>query len=250
MNVITKSGSNAFNGSLGTYYTNNSLQSKNYFQKQATGFSHPDYGRTELPGLGGPVQRNRTFFFTSGDVLRSDVAVSGARTILTPAFIRFMEQARPGNVSTYIAKNFPASFAPDRNFRTAGQHLNAACSGSTPITSPIGSVPCDLQVTGRDVERDLAEKRPAVYGTGRPQPERGEGPHLWLLQPDHYGQGGIRDAGGVSGLHGGVADQQHALQHELDPDHLLVRAERGIVRLGQAVGVSCSIRARTFPASP
>ena len=54
VNVITKSGSNAFSGSLGTYYTNNSLQSKNYFQKQTTGFSHPDYGRTELSwGLGG-----------------------------------------------------------------------------------------------------------------------------------------------------------------------------------------------------
>ncbi|HXW06382.1 MAG TPA: TonB-dependent receptor [Vicinamibacterales bacterium] len=149
VNVITKSGTNELNGSLGTYYTNNTLQSKNHFQKQATGFSHPDYGRTEVSwGAGGPVTRNRTFFFTSGDVLRSDVAVSGARTIMTPEFIRFMEQARPNNVSTFIAKNYPASFAPDRNFRTAGQHLNAACAGSTPIASPIGPVPCNLPVTG------------------------------------------------------------------------------------------------------
>jgi hypothetical protein len=149
VNVITKSGANAFNGSLGTYYTNNTLQSKNYFQKQTTGFKHPDYGRTELSwGVGGPVMKDRTFFFTSGDVLRSDVAVSGARTILTPEFIRFMEQARPSNVSTYIARNFPASFTPDRNFRTAGQHLNAACSGTTAISSPIGPVPCNLPVTG------------------------------------------------------------------------------------------------------
>ena len=167
VNVITKSGSNAFSGSLGTYYTNNHLQSKNYFQKQTTGFSHPDYGRTELSwGLGGPIQRNRTFFFTSGDVLRSDVAVSGARTILTPAFIRFMEQARPSNVSTYIAKNYPASFTPDRNFRTAGQHLNTACSGSTPITSPIGPVPCDLQVTGEGTWNETSPRDGLQY-TGR-----------------------------------------------------------------------------------
>ena len=113
MNVITKSGSNAFNGSLATYYTNNTLQSKNYFQKQAAGFQHPDYGRTEVSwGFGGPVKRDRTFFFTSGDVLRSDVAVSGARTILTPAFIRFMEQARRATLDL-IAKNFPASFTPE-----------------------------------------------------------------------------------------------------------------------------------------
>src|SRR4029453_18424962 len=67
VNVITKSGTNALSASVGTYYTNNSLQSKNYFQKQTTGFTHPDYGRTELSwGVGGPIKRNRTFFFTSG----------------------------------------------------------------------------------------------------------------------------------------------------------------------------------------
>lgn len=149
VNVITKSGSNDYRGSFGTYYTNNGLQAKNHFQKQATGFRHPDFGRTEVSwGLGGPVRQQQTFFFTSGDVLRSDVAVSGARTILTPEFIRFMEQARPNNVSTYIAKNFPASFSPERNFRTAGQHLGVACAGATPITSPIGPVPCNLNVTG------------------------------------------------------------------------------------------------------
>jgi hypothetical protein len=147
--VITKSGSNTVNGSLSTYYTNNTFQAKNHFQKQATGFRHPDYGRTEVTwGFGGPVIRDRTFFFTSGDVLRSDVAVSGARTILTPEFIAFMQQARPDNVSTYIARSFPASFAPDRNFRTAGQHLNVACAGAALINSPIGPVPCNLPVTG------------------------------------------------------------------------------------------------------
>ena len=149
VNVITKSGSNNYRGSFGTYYTNNTLQAENHFQKQATGFRHPDFGRTEVSwGFGGPVRPQQTFFFTSGDVLRSDVAVSGARTILTPEFIRFMEQARPNHVSTYIAKSFPASFTPDRNFRTAGQHLGVACAGATLINSPIGPVPCNLNVTG------------------------------------------------------------------------------------------------------
>jgi Carboxypeptidase regulatory-like domain/TonB dependent receptor len=167
VNVITKSGTNALNASVGTYYTNNTLQSKNHFQKQATAFSHPDYGRTELSwGVGGPVRRDGTFFFTSGDVLRSDVAVSGARTILTPEFIRFMEQARPGNTSTNIAKNFPASFAADRNFRTAGQHLNVACSGDTPINSPVGAVPCNLPVTGEGTWNETSPRN-GLQWTGR-----------------------------------------------------------------------------------
>jgi Carboxypeptidase regulatory-like domain/TonB dependent receptor len=159
VNVITKSGTNALSGSFGAYYTNQALQAKNYFQKQTSGFEHPDFGRTEVTwGAGGPLLRDRTFFFTSGDVLRSDVAVSGGRTILTPEFIRFMEQARPDNVSTYIASNFPASFVPDRNIRAAGQHLGAACSGTTPIDSPLGPVPCNLPVSGEGVWNETSPR--------------------------------------------------------------------------------------------
>ena len=149
VNVITKSGANDFHGSLGAYYTNDNMQSKNYFQKLATGFKIPDYGRKEVSwGLGGPVRKDKTFFFVSGDVLRSDVAISGDRSILTPQFIQFMQQARPSNISTRIARDFPASFAPDRNFRTAGQILGSSCSGSTAIDSPIGPIACNFPVIG------------------------------------------------------------------------------------------------------
>jgi hypothetical protein len=173
--VITKSGSNRLNGSLSSYFTNNSLQSKNHFQKQTTGFRHPDYGRTEVSwGVGGPLAKDRTFFFTSGDVLRSDVAVSGARTILTPEFIGFMQQARPDNVSTFIARSFPASFTPDRNFRTAAQHLNIACSGATPINSPIGPVPCNLPVTGEGTWNETSPRNGLQ----------------WTARLDHHMRGG------------------------------------------------------------
>jgi hypothetical protein len=149
VNVITKSGANQYRGSVGAYYTNDSMQAKNFFQKQQVGFNHPEFARKELSwGFGGPLRKDKTFFFVSGDVLRSDVAISGPRSILTPDFIRFMQQARPNNISTGIARDFPASFSPDRDFRTAGQILGSGCSGATLIDSPIGPVPCNLAVTG------------------------------------------------------------------------------------------------------
>jgi hypothetical protein len=149
VNVITKSGANDFHGSVGGYYTNNSMQAKNYFQKQTANFKIPDFGRKEISwGLGGPVRKDKTFFFVSGDMLRSTVAVSGPRSILTPQFIQLMQQARPNNISTRVARDFPASFTPDRNFQTAGQILGVSCSGGAPIDSPIGAVPCNLPVTG------------------------------------------------------------------------------------------------------
>jgi hypothetical protein len=175
VNVITKSGANEVHGSLGAFFTNDSMQEKNYFQKQQAGFRHPDFARKELSwGFGGPIRKDKTFFFLSGDVLRSDVAVSGPRSILTPEFIQFMQQARPNNLSTRVARDFPASFRPDRDFRTAGQLLNAACSGAAPIDSPIGPIPCNLPVTGVGTWNDTS-------------PRNG---FQWTARIDHHWNGG------------------------------------------------------------
>ena len=74
--------------------------------------------------------KDHTFFFTSGDVLRSRVAISRAARIVTPDFITFMKQNRPTSPSTYVMSTFPASFTADRNFLTAGQLLGSTCSGT------------------------------------------------------------------------------------------------------------------------
>jgi Carboxypeptidase regulatory-like domain len=175
VNVITKSGSNDYHGSLGVYYTNDSLQSKNYFQGQTPNFTIPDFGRKEFSwGFGGPIRKDKTFFFVSGDVLRSDVAVSGVISVLTPQFISLMQDRRPSNISTRIARDFPASFTPDRNFRTAGQILGSSCTGSTPIDTPIGPVPCDFQATGSGIWNETS-------------PRNG---FQWTARIDHHFRGG------------------------------------------------------------
>jgi hypothetical protein len=159
VNVITKSGANAFHGSLAGFYTNDGLQSKNYFQEQTANFKIPDFGRKEFSwGVGGPVIKDKTFFFISGDVLRSDVAVSGVVPILTPDFIQLMQQRRPNGIATRIARDFPASFTPDRNFRTAGQILGSSCTGSTPIDTPIGPVACDFPATGNGIWNETSPR--------------------------------------------------------------------------------------------
>ena len=147
-----------------------------------------------------------------------------------------MQQARPNNISTRIARDFPASFTPDRNFRTAGQILGSSCSGATPIDSPIGPVPCDLPVTGeRQLERDLAPQRLPVDGPRRPSLPPGQGPPLRVFQPDHHRQGGLRHARGLSRPSPAVAHEQPAAQHELDEDPLLERGERDAVLVGAAL---------------
>lgn len=63
--VVTKSGSNGFHGSIYEYFRNDALNANNPFLKGA-GVRRPVLQRNVFGGLlGGPVQRNRGFFFIS-----------------------------------------------------------------------------------------------------------------------------------------------------------------------------------------
>jgi len=59
INVVTKSGGNAFHGSLFEFLRNTDLDAKSYFSRERSTFQQNQYGGT----LGGPIQRNKLFFF-------------------------------------------------------------------------------------------------------------------------------------------------------------------------------------------
>jgi len=59
INVVTKSGGNAFHGSGFEFLRNTDLDAKNYFSTQRSTFQQNQYGGT----LGGPIKRDKLFFF-------------------------------------------------------------------------------------------------------------------------------------------------------------------------------------------
>jgi len=59
IDVVTKSGGNAFHGSLFEFLRNTNLDAKSYFSKERSIFQQNQYGGT----LGGPIKRNKLFFF-------------------------------------------------------------------------------------------------------------------------------------------------------------------------------------------
>jgi hypothetical protein len=87
INVITKSGTNSFRGSAWDYYTTNELYSLNNLEKAQNLEKPPRFNRHQAGGaLGGPIVRNRTFFF---GLYQYDAQRPGARpgntvTTLTP----------------------------------------------------------------------------------------------------------------------------------------------------------------------
>jgi hypothetical protein len=60
INVITKSGSNAFHGDLFEFLRNTDLDARNYFSPTRGTFIQNQFGGT----VGGPIQKNKIFFFS------------------------------------------------------------------------------------------------------------------------------------------------------------------------------------------
>jgi len=68
VNVVTKSGTNNFHGSTYEFFRNQSLNAKNFFDTAKSDYLQNQFGAT----LGGPIHKDKTFFFVTyeGDRIR------------------------------------------------------------------------------------------------------------------------------------------------------------------------------------
>jgi hypothetical protein len=66
MNVVTKSGTNSFHGTLFDFLRNDSLNARNFFQATVNPLKRNQFGGT----FGGPIKKDKTFFFVSYQGLR------------------------------------------------------------------------------------------------------------------------------------------------------------------------------------
>jgi len=80
VNIITKSGGNAFHGSGFEFFRNDRFDARNFF---ATSIPKPKLGQNQYGGsLGGPLIRNKTFFFA--DFERFDVTQGVTAVVTVP----------------------------------------------------------------------------------------------------------------------------------------------------------------------
>jgi Carboxypeptidase regulatory-like domain/TonB dependent receptor len=72
VNLVTKSGTNTFHGSVYSYYRSQHTSARNFFDNG----TKKAFDQQIYPGftLGGPMVRNKLFFFTSFEALKSDTA--------------------------------------------------------------------------------------------------------------------------------------------------------------------------------
>jgi hypothetical protein len=89
INAVTRSGGDRFHGSFYEFFRNSALDTKNYFDSAKPPFKRNQFGVS----AGGPIRKDRTFFFANFEGLRQSLGVTKVNTVPSPA-------ARAGQLST------------------------------------------------------------------------------------------------------------------------------------------------------
>ena len=142
--VTTKSGTNKLHGSGSLFFTNQDLQATPDF---VTANAFTPFARKDLVGtLGGPIRKNKTFFFADFEKLwatTSSAANTGTQTFEDPAFVQWAQANFANTVGTQVLTGWPAnSLIPNGTVDTAQTVFGAANCGPGSATG----IPCTLNV--------------------------------------------------------------------------------------------------------
>jgi len=154
VNIVTKSGTNNFHGSFFEFFRNNKLDARNFFNPQpdaATAFRNNQFGGA----LGGPIKRNRTFFYFAYEGQRERVGLSSSARVPDPREIAALGGAANPVIARLLARNpWPA---PNRSLplfdNTGAPNLFVTTRALNDVDSLIGKIDHsfnkDNQLTGR-----------------------------------------------------------------------------------------------------
>jgi outer membrane receptor protein involved in Fe transport len=106
INVVTKSGTNSLHGSGFEFFRNNALDARNYFNQVGTP-QNPFHNNQYGGALGGPIVKDKTFFFVDYEGLREKGAEASTACVPTAADITNNTPATGINpvISNLLAKN-------------------------------------------------------------------------------------------------------------------------------------------------
>jgi outer membrane receptor protein involved in Fe transport len=154
VNIVTKSGTNNFHGSLFEFVRNNKLDARNFFNPKSdpeTAFRNNQFGGS----LGGPIIRNRTFFYVAYEGQRERVGLNSTARVPDPGEIAALGGATNPVIASLLARNpWPAPNRPLPLFdNTGAPNLFVTTPASNDVDSFIGKIDHtfnkDNQLTGR-----------------------------------------------------------------------------------------------------
>ena len=139
VSMTTKSGTNQFHGATNYWFTNQDMRARTSLPFITR---YQPFKRNNVSGaFGGPVIKNRTFFFGAVELLRQTDASVSVETYESPEFVNWAKTNFPSTLGVKLLTEYPAS-APaltNNNFRNAQQVLGADCG-----TAAAANIPCNL----------------------------------------------------------------------------------------------------------
>ena len=135
--IATKSGTNQFHGDAYEYVRNNSLDGRNFFETNKL-----DQNGNEIPGtarnpfrmnqfggtIGGPIVKDKLFFFGSYEGERTRIFVPEYEATETPVFRNLVQSYAPNSVAALLYKNFPGT-APSSNIVSISDYVTSTSFG-------------------------------------------------------------------------------------------------------------------------
>ena len=96
VNYVTKSGTNQFHGNLYELWNGSRFNAANFFTNSTPGNHKPRSTVNHFGGsLGGPILRDKLFFFFDSEWVRIALPIVSATTVPTPAFQNYVLQQLP-----------------------------------------------------------------------------------------------------------------------------------------------------------
>jgi hypothetical protein len=138
VSVITKGGTNIFSGSAFEFHRDQGLRAKGFFETAKAPFRRNDYGGS----FGGPIRKDKAFFFASFEGVREQIPNSFSTTVETRALVDWATARKPNSIAATLFKKYAPPSYPTSGFQDLGGPLPGAnVWSSTPDGVPdIGTI--------------------------------------------------------------------------------------------------------------
>lgn len=136
INVVIKSGTNDFRGSLYEFQRNDALDARTTFAREVDPLKLHQFGAS----LGGPIAKDRTFLFASYEGLRSTRGQTFVRTVETPEFRALVARQFPNSIANLLFAEFPAP-TPTSDFQDTGHPVSGLQNDTIGNTPSLGENP-------------------------------------------------------------------------------------------------------------
>lgn len=134
VNIVTKSGTNDIHGTGFEFFRNNALDARNFFNQVGTP-QNPFHNNQFGGALGGPIKRDKTFFFVDYEAMREKGAEASTACVPTAQDIATATAANGTAVNPVISALLARNPWPAPNL--GGSCLSNGSDGQTPVTANV-----------------------------------------------------------------------------------------------------------------